>query len=40
MLTNIRKSDHVLRVITNGGHQDSNMVGDFPNLGKVWYNRE
>ena len=38
MLTNIRPSDHVLRALTNGGHQDSNMVGDFPNLGTVWYN--
>jgi hypothetical protein len=38
MLTNIRKSDRTLRAITNGGYQDSNMVGDFPNLGEVWYN--
>ena len=28
-----------MRAMTNGGHQDSNMIGDFPNLGKVWYNR-
>jgi hypothetical protein len=40
MLTNICKSDHVLCAITNSGHQDSNMVGNFPNLGKVWYNHE
>jgi hypothetical protein len=40
MLTNIRRSTHVIRALTNGGHQDSNMVGDFPNLGEVWYNRE
>jgi hypothetical protein len=39
MLTNIRRSEHVLRALTNGGHQDSNMVGDFPNLGEVWYNK-
>ena len=39
-LTNIRRSKHVLRAFTNGGHQDSRMVGDFPNLGEVWYNRE
>jgi hypothetical protein len=39
-LTNIRRSTHVLRAITNGGHQDSNMVGDFPNLGEVWFNRD
>jgi hypothetical protein len=40
MLTNIRHSTHVLRALTNGGHQDSRMVGDFPNLGEVWYNRD
>ena len=40
MLSNIRRSPYVLRALTNGGYQDSNMVGDFPNLGKVWYNRE
>jgi Zinc knuckle len=39
MLTNIRPSQHVLRALTNGGHQDSDMVGDFPNLGTVWYNK-
>ena len=38
MLHNIRRSPHVLRAITNGGFQDSNMVRDFPNLGEVWYN--
>lgn len=38
MLTNIRPSPHVLRAVTNGGHQDSSMLGDFPNLGPVWYN--
>ena len=38
MLTNLRESERTLRAITNGGHQDSNMVGDFPNLGEVWYN--
>ena len=38
MLTNLRRSPHILRAITNGGHQDSHMVGDFPNLGQVWYN--
>lgn len=40
MLTNIIPSNHVLRALTNGGHQDSNMVGDFPNLGTVWFNME
>ena len=38
MLTNIRRSKRTLRALTNGGHQDSNMIGDFPNLGEVWYN--
>ena len=39
MLQNIRNGLHVLRAITNGGHQDSNMIGNFPNLGPVWYNK-
>jgi hypothetical protein len=39
MLTNIRNSGRVLRAFTNGGYQDSDMVGDFPNLGQVWYNK-
>lgn len=39
MLSNIRHSPHVLRAITNGGCQDSSMIGEFPNLGDVWYNR-
>jgi hypothetical protein len=38
MLHNVRGSPHVLQAITNGGYQDSNMIGDFPNLGEVWYN--
>ena len=38
-LTNIRKSKETLRAITNGGYQDSDMIGEFPNLGTVWYNR-
>jgi hypothetical protein len=38
MLRNVRRSPHVLRAITNGGFQDSDMVGEFPNLGEVWYN--
>ena len=40
MLRNIRRSPHVLRAITNGGYQDSHMIGDFPNLGPVWYNKD
>ena len=27
-----------MRAITNGGFQDSTQVGDFPNLGEVYYN--
>ena len=38
MLTDIQPSAHTLRALTNGGHQDSVMVGTFPNLGTVWYN--
>ena len=37
MLQNVRPNPHVLCAITNGGHQDSHMIGDFPNLGPVWY---
>ncbi len=36
-LTNIRHSGRVLRAFTNRGHQDSIMVGDFPNLGEMWF---
>ena len=38
MLQNIRNSGRTLRAITNGGYQDSTQVGDFPNLGEVWFN--
>ncbi len=38
MLTNLRDSPLVLRALTNGGSQDSHYVGDFPNLGTVWFN--
>lgn len=31
-------SQFTLRALTNGGRQDSNMVGTFQNLGTVWYN--
>ena len=40
LLTNIRTSSAPLRALTNGGHQDSTLVGDFPNLGPVWFNPE
>ena len=38
MLTNARSTPHVVHAITNGGFQDSKMVGEFPNLGNVYYN--
>ena len=41
MLQNVCHSPHVIRALTNGGHQDSNMIGDYSSLGKlctVWYN--
>ena len=38
MLTNIRPSGHTLRAVTNGGFQESTLIGDFPNLGPVWFN--
>jgi hypothetical protein len=38
LLSNIRPSSHALRALTNGGHQDSHHIGDFPVLGPVWYN--
>ncbi|KAI2494383.1 hypothetical protein MHU86_20155 [Fragilaria crotonensis] len=40
MLRNIRHSGRVLRALTNGGYQDSTMIGDFPNLGEVWFNKQ
>jgi hypothetical protein len=40
MLSNIRRSPQTLRTLTNGGHQDSDMIGDFPNLGPVWYDKD
>ena len=38
ILSNVRCSPHTLRATTNGGHQDSKMVDNFPNLAQVWYN--
>ena len=38
MIQNIRDSGRTLRAITNGGYQDSSQIGDFPNLGEVWFN--
>ena len=38
MLMNVQHSNKTLRAITNGGHQDSNMKGNFPGFFPVWYN--
>jgi hypothetical protein len=38
MLSNVRNSPHTLRALTNGGYQDSTRIGDFKNLGTVWFN--
>ncbi len=39
-LQNIRHcgTQHSLRVHSNGGHQDTHMIGDLPGFGPVWYN--
>ena len=37
-LTNIRRSAHALKIITNGGLQHSYFVGEVRNFGTVWYN--
>jgi hypothetical protein len=39
LLSNIRSTPQVVRAFTNGGYQDSHMVGDFPNFGPVYYNK-
>jgi len=39
-LINIRKSTNKLRAFTNGGHQDSDMIGCLPHFFDVWYNPE
>jgi hypothetical protein len=38
LLSGIRPSPYTLRALTNGGHQDSHLIGDFPVLGAVWFN--
>ena len=40
MLLNVRRSKKTMRAYSNGGHQDSNLVGDFPAMFEVWYNPE
>ena len=37
-LSNIRRSPQPLLVYTNGGTQESSMIGDVPLFGPVWYN--
>jgi len=39
MLANIC-IDCTLPALTNGGHHYSHMIGDFPNLGEVWFNKD
>ncbi len=39
-LQNIRPSPRRLHLLTNGGSQTSNMVGDLANFGEVWYNTQ
>jgi hypothetical protein len=38
MVTNIRSSPQSVCARTNGGHQTSNQIADFTNLGTVWFN--
>ena len=40
MLKNIRSSGRTQQAHTNGGYQDSTMIGAFPYLGEVWYNKQ
>ena len=37
-LHNIRNSDTKMTVLTNGGSQESTLIGDVTNFGTVWYN--
>ena len=39
-LTNIRKVNKKLTLVTNGGKQESDEIGDLRNFGVVWYNKE
>ena len=40
MLLNIKRSERTLRSHSNGGSQDSNWVGYFPGMFKVWLNKK
>ena len=38
MLLNIRRGERKMTAYTNGGQQDSTLVGDLPGFFEVWYN--
>ena len=40
LLVNVRKVEKgkEMRCVTNGGYHDSDMIGDLPGYGTVWYN--
>jgi hypothetical protein len=40
-LRNIRHcgDEHGMRIHSNGGYQDTHMIGDLPGFGPVWYNK-
>jgi Zinc knuckle len=40
LLKNIRHcgNEQGLRIYSNGGHQDTHLIGDLPGFGQVWYN--
>ena len=40
LLENISGSAHTLRAVTNGGYQDSNQRGSFPDFFDVWFNSD
>ena len=40
LLTDIKKSNKVLRAYSNGGYQDSHYVGKYRNVFEVWYNKD
>jgi hypothetical protein len=42
LLKNIRHcgNEQGLRIYSNGGHQDTHMLGDLPGFGQVWYNKD
>ena len=40
MIINIKKEGHVMRTVSNGGHQYSRYSGLYPGFSRVWYNRK